>query len=651
MATPPNKLSQFWQELKRRNVVRVVTVYAGAAFVIIELINNITEPLKLPEWTPTLVIVLLAVGFPVVIIFSWIYDVDPEGGVVKTEPADKIKPKVTSKSSISWKFASYISFAVIVGLIVLNIIPRTGKNAILDKSIAVLPFINDSPEEEGMHFINGTMESILDNLCKINDLRVVSRTSVEQYRNNLKPVQEIGKEMKVAYVLEGSGLKHGDRIRLTLQLIDAAHDRHVWSQSYDRSEEEVFELFSEVSQLVAKEINAVITPEEKERIEKTPTSSQTALELFQRAMTEPDDKAIELLNYALEFDSTFSWPYDALARIYLRKYNQNPGAFDHLMDSVAKLTNKALHIDPLLASALSTKGHVYRYEGKLEEAVSSFEKAIYLNPNMVESYNALGWFYFDRLDYVNAIENFHKSMLRDRTPDHMRHLNELTGFVFSILGFGDIAQEYLNEYLNWHGDTAWYLQRQAQVEQYAGNYDRAIELAQIGYEKNPEIIYSLVILGESYQFLGQDEQSFSFFSTYVDIMDRNNGDILWHKIPIACSYLKNGYVEKAESLIEQQIKQAEEWIGSKRVGFEERYWYLAMAYALKGDHYRVNEYLNKFLSFRTGIHILFLRQLHGPIFYGMKDDTEFMEICDTFNARYQATHEQVRQWLVENDVL
>ena len=122
----PNKLSQFWQELKRRNVVRVITVYAGAAFVIIELINNITDPLRLPEWTPTFVIVLLAIGFPIAIIFSWIYDVHPEGGIVKTKPAEKDKAEDIPKSSKSWKIASYISFVVIVALIVLNIIPRTG---------------------------------------------------------------------------------------------------------------------------------------------------------------------------------------------------------------------------------------------------------------------------------------------------------------------------------------------------------------------------------------------------------------------------------------------------------------------------------------------------------------------------------------------
>lgn len=198
----PKKLPRFWQELKRRNVVRVITVYAGAAFVIIELINNITDPLHLPDWTPAFVIVLLAIGFPIVIIFSWIYDINPEGGMVKTEPADKVKDEVP-KSSNGWKIASYISFVVIVGLIVLNIFPRANnKKEIKEKSIAVLPFINDSPEE---------------------------------------------------------------------------------SQTYDRKTSEIFELQSKIAQLVAKEIKAIVTEDEKQIIERIPTQNSVAYDLYLKA--------------------------------------------------------------------------------------------------------------------------------------------------------------------------------------------------------------------------------------------------------------------------------------------------------------------------------------------------------------------------------
>lgn len=607
--------------------------------------------LGLPDWTLNLVLILLCAGFIIAVLLSWIYDINPEGSMVKTEPPDKVKSADIKQTSNSWRIASYISFAVIIGLVILNIIPRSGKKEILDKSIAVLPFINDSPEEEGMYFINGTMESVLDNLCKIKDLRVVSRTSVEQYRNNLKPVQEIGRDMNVAYILQGSGLKHGNKIRLTLQLIEVATDSHIWSDSYNTTEEKVFDLYSDVAQLVASEIKAIVTTAEKELIEKVPTVNPTALDLYQKAMEEPTEKAKELLYYSLEYDSTFAWPYSALATIYRDRFNQNRELFSQLKDSVVRLTDKALHFDPQLASAHLIKGSIYRDEGKPEKAISSYKRAIQLNPNFGEAYNALGWFYFDRMDYVNAIENLQMSILRDRTPDHLRTLYDVTGFVFSFLGFPDLSTEYHKEALKWHGDTALHILRLAQVEQYKGNYQKAIDLAQIAYKKDSSDSYQLVIFGENYQLAGLHEESFYYFSKYVDFMDRNSRDIPWHKIPIACSYLNTGHIEMAEYLIEQQIRQAEEWIESGRVGFEERYWYLAMAYALKQDIDRVVDNLKEFLGFQTGITIHYSRTLENPIFYAIKDDPEFMELCDTLKARYEVTHERVRQWLAENDIL
>ena len=138
MPGDPNKLSQFWQELKRRKVVRVITVYAAAAFVILELVDIVTEPFGLPDWTMILVVVLLTVGFIISVIISWIYDVHPEGGIVKTEPSKKVIEDSIPPSSKGWKIARYISFVVIVGLIVLNVIPRTGKKEILDRTSPLL---------------------------------------------------------------------------------------------------------------------------------------------------------------------------------------------------------------------------------------------------------------------------------------------------------------------------------------------------------------------------------------------------------------------------------------------------------------------------------------------------------------------------------
>jgi len=659
MSQPVNKLFQFWQELKRRKVIRRNMVYLATGFVILEFVSIIIEPLRLPEWTLRLVLILLCIGFVISIILSWFFDFTPNGleRLKSTKKAKQVPPEKQPRL-LAWKIATFISAVIIVGFVLYYITGGRKQSKDLEpleRSIAVLPFINDSPEEEGMYFINGTMESILDNLSKIQDLRVVSRTSVEQYRNNLKPVQEIAKEMNVAYILEGSGLKYDDKVRLTLQLIDAAHDRHVWSNSFNKSEGEVFELYSQVAQLVATEINAVITPEEKKRIENIPTTSQTALDLFQKAKEVNGDKAEELLHFSLEYDSTFSWPYIELAHRYLSKYRFNSVLFVHYMDSAKKMTEKALQFDPQSAEAHSLKGNLFSQDGKREEAVMSFDRAIELNPNLDDAYTGKGWLYFGENDYLNAIKNFQQSILRNRTPENLSTLYDNIGLVFSIMGFGDLAKQYYEKALNWGADTAWNIMRQAMIEFDAGNYNRTIEMVLKGYSieeysKNTRVNYALVILGESYMLNGQFEESLKYFEKVVYFADSVNWGIPWHKMPIAFIFLKNGYKEKAQYFLDLQIKEAEEWIEQKRIGYAERYLYLAMAYILKQDKDKALEYLRLF-SQQGNMRLTNTRFPEHPIFSSIKDDPAFLGICGEIETKYQAEHERIRKWLEENDIL
>ena len=284
MSTNPNKLSQFWQELKRRKVDRLLAIYAGSSYVIFEASTLIFPRWGLPDWTIDVVLYLLILGAIITFVLTWIYDISSEG-IQKTKPASEVQDERISPTPNGWKIASYLSLVVIVALIVLNIIPRTSKKEIRDKSIAVIPFRNDSSGEENLYFINGTMESILDNLSRIKDLKVPGRTSVEQYRDISRPIQIIAEELNVSYILEGSGQKVGNRITLSVQLIDGADGYQLWSKRYDRmieKAEDLFDLQSEIAQMVAREIEVVITPEEKKLIEKVPTENMIAYEIYQK---------------------------------------------------------------------------------------------------------------------------------------------------------------------------------------------------------------------------------------------------------------------------------------------------------------------------------------------------------------------------------
>ena len=675
----PNKLSRFWQELKRRKVIHVITVYAGAAFVIIELVSNITEPLTLPEWTPTLVIILLAIGFPIVIIVSWIYDVHPEGGIVKTEPADKVKTEEIPKSSNSWKIASYISFVVIVGLIVLNVIPRTKNKEILDKSIAVLPFLNDSPDQE-MYFINGVMEEILDNLCKIEDLRVVSRSSVEQYRDKLKPIPVVAGELDVCYVLEGSGQRDGDNIRLTVQLLDARKDQHLWSESYYREIKDIFELQSEIAQLVAKELKAVITPEEIQIIEKTPTTNLTALDYYQRGREEYISYQLDntnrtslsnaILHYrsAIAIDPGYAKAYTGLAlalwdsfwRETKLKVTFSEAEYRVLCDTVIAMVNKALEYDKDLEEAYLVRGLYYSSIREYNKADKEFDKSLRINPNYSWGYNCKADLQFSYLhSAVEGIKNKLKAIELERGTQLPQLLREL-GWYYDMTGFFDKASGLFDQMFQLNKDTIMYYQYMSDLSFEEGDWQEYMNWSYRMLEIDPDTWWPNETLAWTYCLLGNIDTASYYLNRAFKLKEEMDLSLAGEmEILQAYIYWETGQKDMANNLFDKLIEYYEELLRTKPFSltvssYQEDYiylMYLAEIYAVKGQHEKALDYLNRIdlISFKPyGLYM----QLHeSPFFKEIRTDPRFLSICNAMKTVWQAEHERIQQWLEENDML
>jgi len=669
MPGSPNKISQFWQELKRRKVIRTITVYAASAFVILELVSIIVEPLRLPEWTLSFIIVLLCVGFIIAVILSWIYDIHPEGGIVKTEPVNKVKPGEEHGGSNSWKIVSYISFVVIVALIVLNVIPRNKRvleKEILDKSIAILPFINDSEDIGNEHIINGIMEEILINLQSIKELRVPARTSVEQYRNNPKPVPEIASELNVAYIVEGSGQRYGKKIRLRVQLVEGATDKHIWADSYDEEinePEDIFRIQSQIAESIAAELEAIITPEEKLIIEKIPTTNLTAYDFYQRGREEHNhyrldvdnstalERAEELYHSALDYDSTFAQAYTGLAYIYWAKHYWESYFSESFLDSVLILADKALSFDPQLSDAYTVRGEYYRGKGQDEQAIREYEKAIKFNPNDWRAYSGIGDLYLVD-DLVKAIDNYHKAAF-------LIHGSELLGLLRAIsyayidAGFNEKAIYYLQEALKLDGDSVNYLYRVSRTERYLGDFEKALVFLKIGYAIDSTHTETLLQLGDNYLFLGQYEESLKYYEKFVE-RQKARGNLNTTRMGwIGYVYWQNGYREEAEYYFNEQINYCNRMneLGRKKKQQLWSYYYLADVYAFRGEKDKAYENL-KIFNQRQSMTIRMVNRIkYHPLFDTIRDEPEFQQIVQDMEAKYQAEHERVRQWIEENDML
>jgi TolB-like protein/lipoprotein NlpI len=398
MPHKPSNLTQFWQELRRRKVVRVITVYAAAAFAILELLSIIVDPLNLPEWTLTFAIVFLCIGFIIAVILSWIYDIGPEG-IEKTVPVHQLKEEEKAVASNSWKIASYIGFVVIVALIVLNVVPRNrdSKNLpILEKSIAILPFNNLSEEEGNEHFVDGLVEDLLSRISVIDELKVISRTSSDVYRERgVKSVPEIAGELGVSYIMEGSVQRYGNKARITVQLIDAINDDHIWAENYDRDIVDVFQTQSEIAMQIASELNAILTSKQESQLQESKTKNVKAFELYQmgrfywnKRTGEGFQISIRYFKQAIDEDPGYGLAYAGLADTYNLMALQGWIDKQQGRDSAEGLALKALKLDQNLAEAYTVLGSIYDYvDWDWDKAEKAFARALELNPNYATAHH------------------------------------------------------------------------------------------------------------------------------------------------------------------------------------------------------------------------------------------------------------------------
>jgi adenylate cyclase len=282
----------FLHELKRRRVVRVAGVYAAVAFVVWQAADIAFPALHLPPWLVTAVVTLTIVGFPIALVLAWAFDITPDG-VVRTDAAaarGDVPHVVVSRALLRTHRIAAVGGVLVLALaggafvVFSGSLGRAGQaDEESDRSIAVLPFVNLSADAENEYFSDGITDDILAQLSKIADLKVISRSSVMAYKGAPRPIREIGEELSVAHVLEGSVRRDGRRVRIVAQLGEARTDRHVWAETYDRELTDIFEIQSEIAQQIVRALQARLSPAEQARIAAAATADPAAYDLYLRA--------------------------------------------------------------------------------------------------------------------------------------------------------------------------------------------------------------------------------------------------------------------------------------------------------------------------------------------------------------------------------
>ncbi len=383
----------FFDELKRRKVYRVAIAYIVGSWALAQGVAQVLPVFNISNQVIRVVIALLLVGFPVALVFAWIFDITPEG-IRRTSPVPEVNPKPDRRRNVVLLGVVGAAISALIALFVLP--PAIGFK--VDKSIAVLPFENLSDDKDNAYFADGVQDDLLTNLSKISDLKVISRTSVMPYRGQRENIKAIGKALGVANILEGSVRRDGKKVRINVQLIDANTDRHVWAQDYDGDLSDVFKVQTEFAEKIATALQAKLSPGEKAHLEEEPTQVEAARLAYGEAHTLASDfedparlkQAAAKYEEALRLDPKFALAMASYSHLESWVYHSFEHGNDH-RDRARRLAEQALQLDPNLAEAHLAQGFVHYYvDSDFDAAEREFEKAQVGLPNQSDVYLAMG---------------------------------------------------------------------------------------------------------------------------------------------------------------------------------------------------------------------------------------------------------------------
>ena len=439
------------EELKRRKVFRVAASYAVVAFIIFQLVEILFPIFNFPQWTQQFVVIIILLGFPIALIFSWVFDKTPEG-FIKTDAVKNKEKKNTENTTASKPF--YLdgkNLYLLLGLVIAFLLGSYGsgsfQSSVDDKSIAVLPFDNFSKSDDDQFFSDGITEDITMNLAKVKDLTVISRTSVMGYKGTTKNIKQISDELGVKYILEGSVRKLGERVRIVGQLIDARQDKHIWSDSYDREMSDLFLIQADVSEKIAQALEAELSDNTLTQINEAPTQNIDAYMLYQRARNyygmytaSANESAISLFKEALKLDKTYALSYAGLADSYAQRVIRSDFKVAWL-DSALNAANIALKMNSNLAEAFKAKGLVYFASNNIDLAELNNDKALEINPGYYQAVANKGIFLNQRGQLLDSYKYLQKAIRINPISTSNEMSNLVT--IFKLIGEEKKSNDYI----------------------------------------------------------------------------------------------------------------------------------------------------------------------------------------------------------------
>jgi TolB-like protein/Flp pilus assembly protein TadD len=421
------KPSNFFGELKRRNVYKVAVAYAIVSWLLVQVATQVFPFLEIPNWVIRLVIALVVIGFPIAVVIAWAFEATPEG-IKRTEVADAM-PTATTQKKHAWIYIVVICGAISVALFSLGRYTAGNKTAgatpndISAKSIAVLPFESLSDDKANAYFATGIQDEILTRLAKIADLKVISRTSTQQYQSKAGNLSQVAKQLGVAHVLEGSVQKVNDQVRVNVQLINTQTDAHLWAETYDRKLIDIFTVESDIAKSIAESLQAKLTGREEQAIAVKPTTNSEAYDAYLRGLAAEGEvlhsvyameKAVGFYEQAVQLDPAFALAWSRLSRADSHVYSSPNDPTGRRRDAAKRALDVAQKLQPnapetLLALAYYQFGVLRDYE----LAKTTFRAVSKVLPSNSEIPAALAWIARRQGHWDDTVAYYDQALLLD----------------------------------------------------------------------------------------------------------------------------------------------------------------------------------------------------------------------------------------------
>ena len=486
----------FFHELKRRNIFKVAIAYAIAAWILIEITATTFPILKLPEWTVTLVTVLVLGAFPLALIFAWAFELTPEG--IKKEKEVDRSESITHHTGRKLDYAIIGAMAIAIAVLLADKFifsehsETNGFEVVATgQSIAVLPFVNISSDKEQEYFSDGITEEILNSLASVKGLKVAGRTSSFAFKGQNQDLRKIGDLLGVDHILEGSVRKSGATVRITAQLVQVEDGFHLWSDTYDRELVDVFAIQDEIANEILKQLISRLLDEEIQLVETKRTDPEVydlyllAKQRLYSRTRQTIEAAAELLDQAIAKDTDYAPAYAqrGIATLLLSEYNYGTIPQDEAWVQGKRFIDAALDKDPQLAEGWAGLGLYHNNRpAEHEQAIDALTKALSINPNLI---NASHWLQLALRD--SGDPRAAQQILEQMTQRDPLHAPGLFSAVSTLNLFGeeDKAQALIDRFRSYKPNNAQLLVTDAMHHYYYGRAAEGYRLAERAYQLAP----------------------------------------------------------------------------------------------------------------------------------------------------------------------